>query len=99
MIYAAYAKVNPQEAYTYSSQLFDWGTGNSASNQLYFVSTQSSPTDICSAAEQTPEGLFTIQDTATELFVTVSGNGQLAATTSADVLASKFVLGFAPGKG
>lgn len=99
MIYAAYAKVNPQQAYSYSANLFDWGSGNSASNQLYFVATQSSASDICSAGAQTPEGLYTIQAADSGLYVTVAGNGALAATTNADVLASKFELGFTPGGG
>jgi len=97
VIYAAYAKVNPQEAYTYSEGLFDWGTGNSATNQLYFVSTQSSAADICSAGSQTPEGTYYIQEAGSNLFVSAGGNGELAAETVASVLATKFELRFTPG--
>lgn len=100
VIYAAYAAVNPSEAYGYSRDLFDWGSGNSASNQLYFVSTQQSTGgDICSAGLQTPEGLHNVQDVATGQFLTLSSDGHLAATTGADVLAEKFDLGFRPGGG
>jgi len=99
VIYAAYAKVNPQRAFEFSQRLFDWGTGNSASNQLYFVATQTSASDICTAGAQTPEGLYYIQDVATGKFITVGGNGNLAATTMADVLATKFQLAFTPGGG
>lgn len=97
VIYAAYAKVNPQQAYLSSETLFDWGTGNTASNQLYFVSTQTSGQDICLAGSQTPEGLFFIQDANTNQFVVVAGNGQLAANVGASVLATKFTLKFTPG--
>ncbi|CAL8124059.1 unnamed protein product [Orchesella dallaii] len=99
VIYAAYAKVNPVQAYEYSANLFDWGSGNSASNQLYFVSTQPSTVDICSAGSQTPEGLYNIQDVATGQYVTLSNDGRLTASTSADVLGEKFVLAFTPGGG
>ncbi|CAG7831711.1 unnamed protein product [Allacma fusca] len=99
VIYAAYAKVNPQRAYDYSANLFDWGTGNSASNQLYFVATQPSGADICSAASASPEGIFTIQDTASGKFVSTDANGKLSANTGADVLATKFRLEFVPGGG
>lgn len=97
MIYAAQAVVSPQDAYRTSSQLFDWGTGNSASNQLYFVATQPSATEICSAAAQTPEGLFNIQDADSGLWVSLGTNGGLVAGTSVDVLATKFNLEFTPG--
>jgi len=78
--------------------LFDWGTGNSASNQLYFVSTQPSAGDICQAGAATPEGLYTIQDVTSGKFVTLAGAGSsLAASAGADVLATKFELEFTPG--
>jgi endo-1,3(4)-beta-glucanase len=99
VIYAAHAVVNPQEAYMYSSRLIDWGSGNSASNQLYFIATQSSTTDICTVAAQTPEGVYNIQDADSGLFITEEQYGQLTATTDADVLAGKFNLGFKPGGG
>ncbi|ODM87310.1 Endo-1,3(4)-beta-glucanase 1 [Orchesella cincta] len=97
VIYAAYAKVDPVRAYEFSTQLFSWGSGNSASNQLYFVSTQQSGGDICSAANQTPEGTFTVQDAATGQFVTVAGDGHLAATTGSDAEGERFLLAFTPG--
>jgi endo-1,3(4)-beta-glucanase len=99
VIYAAHAKINPQEAAAYSSNLFDWGTGNSATNQLYFVATQQSAADICSSTTQTPKGTFTIQDVTSGRFVTVGGDGHLAASIGADVLATPFALRFTPGGG
>jgi len=99
VIFAAHAKINPQEAAQYSSNLFDWGSGNSATNQLYFVATQTSGSDICTASTQSPEGTFTIEDVATGRFVTVGGNGHLSASIGADVLATPFVLAFKPGGG
>lgn len=93
VIYASYAKVDASKAYEYSSGLFDWGSGNSASNQLYFVSTQDSVGDVCGVGAQTPDGVYNIQDVASGDFITVGVNGGLVASTSADVLAEKFQLG------
>jgi len=97
--------VDPQAAYTYSTQLTYWGTGNTASNQLYFVSTQpSSRGAICTS--RTPEGLFTIQDIQTGNYVGVRGNyfgvndgGILKAVYPSILLATKFRLDFMPGGG
>ncbi len=47
VIYAAYAVVNPQEAYTLAKRLRSYGSGNSASNTLYFIATQQSGSNIC----------------------------------------------------
>ena len=99
VIWAAYSKVNPQLAANKSANLSDWGTGNSASNQLYFLSTQNSASDICSAESQTPEGTYRIQDVSSGKYVSLANNNQLTATTTADVLGSKFQLAFIPGGG
>lgn len=79
--------------------LSDYGSGNSASNQLYFISTQTSTSDICSASLQTPQGAYYIQDVKSGLYVTVSGSGNLAASASATIIATPFTLGFMPGGG
>jgi len=93
---AAYSRVNPQVAYNYSTDYSYWGTGNSASNQLYFISTQSSATDICLPPT---EGTFYIQDVASNLYVTAAANGMLSATTSVSSLGTKFQLAIVPGGG
>ncbi|KAI9277913.1 glycosyl hydrolase family 81-domain-containing protein, partial [Umbelopsis sp. AD052] len=99
VIYAAYASVNPQQAYNYSQQLSDWGSGNSATNQLYFVATRPSSSNICNTNLQTPQGSYYIQDVASGKYVTVSGSGSLAATASASLTAAPFTLAFMPGGG
>ncbi|GAB5591706.1 hypothetical protein Unana1_06606 [Umbelopsis nana] len=99
VIYAAYSAVNPQQAFNYSQSLSDYGSGNSASNQLYFISTRSSSSDICSATLQTPQGNYYIQDVASGKYVTVSGSGALTASVSATLIATPFTLAFMPGGG
>ncbi|GAB5591707.1 hypothetical protein Unana1_06607 [Umbelopsis nana] len=99
VIYAAYSAVNPQQAFNYSQSLSDYGSGNSASNQLYFISTRSSSSDICSATLQTPQGNYYIQDTASGNYVTVSSGGTLAATASGTSQATAFTLAYMPGGG
>jgi endo-1,3(4)-beta-glucanase len=91
--------VNPQQAFNYSQQLADWGSGNSATNQLYFVSTRSSSSNICNSNLQTPQGSYYIQDVSSGKYVTVSGSGNLAATASATLIAAPFTLAFMPGGG
>lgn len=91
--------MNPQRAYAYSVELFEWGSGNSASNQLYFVATQPSFDNICNTDSQTPEGVYTIQDATTGRFLSMARNGHLVAMTSNNVLATKFILAFKPGGG
>lgn len=98
VIYAAYATVNPQQAYNYSQQLSDWGSGNSASNQLYFVATRSSSSSICSTSLQTPQGNYYIQDVASGKYVTAAG-GNLVASATATLTATPFTLAFMPGGG
>lgn len=99
VIYAAYAAVDPQQAFNYSQGLSDYGSGNSASNQLYFIATRSSSSDICSANLQTPQGIYYIQDSASGNYVAVSTSGTLAATASGTSQATAFDLAFMPGGG
>jgi len=99
VIYAAYSAVDPQKAFNYSQQLSDYGSGNSATNQLYFISTRSSASDICSASLQTPQGTYYIQDASSGKYVQASSSGALSAVATDTSDATAFDLAFMPGGG
>jgi endo-1,3(4)-beta-glucanase len=63
IIIAAYSNSNPQMAAAWSTNLTDWGTGNTYTNELFFISTRPNPSGapICSSMPQNPVGNFTIQ--------------------------------------
>ncbi|KAI8075031.1 glycoside hydrolase family 81 protein [Gongronella butleri] len=48
VIYAAYAAVDPKKAYELTKTVTDFGSGQSHTNQLYFISTQQPNLSICS---------------------------------------------------
>jgi endo-1,3(4)-beta-glucanase len=63
LITAAYSQKNPQLAAEWSSRMTDWGTGNTFTNTLHFISTRPSPSGqpICATLPQNPYGRFKIQ--------------------------------------
>ncbi|EJD49824.1 glycoside hydrolase family 81 protein [Auricularia subglabra TFB-10046 SS5] len=100
VIYLAYSNANPQDAATRSAQLMSWGSGNSASNQLYFLSTRPNPSGqaICNAAQDSPAGTFVLQDVATGRYVvsTAASPNLIASATSASA-GTPFKLAWRPG--
>lgn len=94
--------MNPQTAATLSSSLTSWGTGNTYTNQLYFLSTRpnTSGQAICSAGQSNPSGHYAIQNTATGLYVvSTAANTNLLATGTTLAGATTFNFAFAPNAG
>lgn len=102
LIYLLYSTVNPQQAAISSSSLTGWGSGNTYTNQLYFLSTRPNPTGqpICSSSNSNPSGNFVIQNTATGKFVvSTASNTNLVASATAQSGATTFNFAFSPNAG
>ncbi|KAI0044919.1 glycoside hydrolase family 81 protein [Auriscalpium vulgare] len=101
VIYLAYSNANPQDAATRSAGLTDWGTGNTYTNQVYFLSTRpNTGGTICSAAQANPLGNYTIQVASSGKYVVASAaSPNLVASATTKSAASVFNLAFAPNAG
>ncbi|KAF4960357.1 hypothetical protein FGADI_1004 [Fusarium gaditjirri] len=96
VIYAAYANAKPQEAATWSANLSDWGSGNTYTNELYFISTRPNlkGQPICGTLPTNPYGDFKIQSTSGKYIVSAANGGQLSTSGTAndsDVFSSAYV--------
>ncbi|KAG5729861.1 putative endo-1,3(4)-beta-glucanase 2 [Termitomyces sp. T112] len=99
VIYLAYSQANPVVAAQLSSSLTSWGTGNTFSNQLYFLSTRPGASNVCASAPSNPIGNFYIQSVTTNSYVSASTLPNLIASSTSQNLAAKFQLAFAPNAG
>ncbi|PVF98067.1 glycoside hydrolase family 81 protein [Serendipita vermifera] len=102
VIYLAYSQANPQVAASRSTSLTSWGTGNTFTNQVYFLSTRpnSSGGAICGSLQTNPSGNFVFRHTTSDKFVTSSGSRtELFADATAQSGATTYKLAFATGGG
>src|SRR5258708_6862228 len=102
VIALAYSNYDPQTAAKTSATLSNWGTGNTYSNQIYFLATRPNPSGgaICTADTQNPEGTFYLQWDATGNYVTSSaGRVDLHADSPSTSNAVAYQLSFAPNGG
>ncbi|KAG6853670.1 hypothetical protein C0991_002469 [Blastosporella zonata] len=99
VIYLAYSQANPAAAAQLSSSLTSWGTGNSFSNQLYFLSTRAGASNVCASAPSNPVGTFYIQSATSNAYVASSTLPDLVASTTSQSSAAKFKFTFAPNAG
>ncbi|KZT36281.1 hypothetical protein SISSUDRAFT_1034970 [Sistotremastrum suecicum HHB10207 ss-3] len=100
LIYLAYSQYSPQTANTLSASLTDWGSGNTFSNQQYFIATRPNPTPgtpICSAGAAPPLGLYYIQSASSgDYVVSTAANPNLVASATSTAGATVFNLTFVP---
>lgn len=99
VVYLAYAAVNPADAAQRSTSLTTWGSGNSYSNQLYFIATRPGASGVCNSAGGNPTGNYVLQSTTNNQFVSTVGLPNLMATGAAQSDAAVFDFGFAPNAG
>ncbi|KAI1260716.1 glycoside hydrolase family 81 protein [Xylariaceae sp. FL1019] len=100
VIIAAYSNANPQTAAAWSANISTWGSGNTYSNELFFISTRPNPsgTPICSALPSNPYGSFKIQVASSGAYVAVSSsNTNLIASTT--TTAAVFKSAYRPNAG
>jgi endo-1,3(4)-beta-glucanase len=92
VIYAAYSVANPQKAFSLASNLGEYGSGNSYSNELYFISTRTNPsgTPICSATVGSPLGTWTLQYNGKYVVSSASNVNLVASGTSG----TSYTIGF-----
>ncbi|OAQ61840.2 glycoside hydrolase family 81 protein [Pochonia chlamydosporia 170] len=102
VIIAAYANSDPQTAAAWSANLTTWGSGNTFTNELYFIGTRPNPklAPICGTLPQNPIGSFRLQDSATGRYVVASANNtNLVASDTNQESAAVFKSGYAPNSG
>ncbi|KAI0064745.1 glycoside hydrolase family 81 protein [Artomyces pyxidatus] len=101
VIYLAYANADPQSAARLSASLTGWGTGNTYTNQIYFLSTrQNSGAAICSTTQVNPLGNYTLQAAASGRYIVASAaSPNLVASGTAKASAAVFASAFAPNAG
>ncbi|EJD34613.1 hypothetical protein AURDEDRAFT_188974 [Auricularia subglabra TFB-10046 SS5] len=76
VIYQAYGNTDPRKAMELSASLSSWGSGNSYSNQLYFIATRPNPSGaaICSSTQGGPTGTWALQEVSSGKYVTSSSS-------------------------
>jgi endo-1,3(4)-beta-glucanase len=102
VIIDAYSNSNPQVAAEWSANITDWGTGQTFTNELFFIGTRPNPSGnpICGTLPQNPYGSFTIQDAASGNYVAASAaNTNLVASATAVGDAATFNSSYVPNSG
>ncbi|TFY78172.1 hypothetical protein EWM64_g5840 [Hericium alpestre] len=99
VIYCALSNTDPKRAASLSSGLTDWGTGNTFSNQLYFISTRPNAGGACSSSPANPLGNFSIQSADTGHYVMADASSNLVASSTSQSGAAQLSFGFAPNAG
>ncbi|KAI1114792.1 glycoside hydrolase family 81 protein [Nemania sp. NC0429] len=102
VIIAAYSNAHPQTAAAWSANITNWGSGNTFTNELYFISTRPNPggAPICGALPQNPYGNFKLQVATSGRFVAASSsNTNLVASAGASGDAAVFSSAYVPNAG
>ncbi|KAN0121685.1 glycoside hydrolase family 81 protein [Hyaloscypha variabilis] len=102
VIVDAYSNANPQVAALWSSNMTTWGSGQTYTNELYFIGTRENPssTGICQNLPQNPTGTFYLQDYSSGKFITASSaNTNVTATLPSVTGAAIFNGAFVPNAG
>lgn len=102
VIIAAYANSNPQVAAQWSSKLTSWGSGNTYTNELYFIGTRPNPSGqaICGKLPENPYGRFKIQVASSGKYVAASSaNSKLVASGNDAGAAAVFNSQYMPNAG
>ncbi|OAA76585.1 Glycoside hydrolase, family 81 [Akanthomyces lecanii RCEF 1005] len=102
VIIAAYANKDPQTAAEWSSKLTTWGSGNTYTNELYFIGTRpnASGRPICGALPQNPYGTFKIQSASSSKYVRASSSSPNLVASGTDAGgASTFASAYLPNAG
>ncbi|KAH8893948.1 family 81 glycoside hydrolase [Thozetella sp. PMI_491] len=88
VIIAAYSNADPQTAAAWSANITTWGSGNTYTNELFFIGTRPNAkgTPICSTLPQNPYGTFKLQVVSTGQYV-------VASSANTDLIASATAVG------
>ncbi|KAK7215835.1 hypothetical protein V2G26_003838 [Clonostachys chloroleuca] len=99
LIVAAYANAEPQIAAAWSSNITNWGSGNTFTNQLHFIGTRPNPSGqpICGNLAQNPMGNLRVRVAGTNDFVVVESDNILK--TGAEGNAAVFDSAYVPNSG
>jgi len=98
VIYCAYSQYDPKTAANLSSLLTSWGTGNTFTNQVYFISTRPNTDGTTCSSLTNPLGNFTLQVNG-KYVAASSANPNLVANLTNQSAAAVFDIAFAPNGG
>lgn len=98
VIYMAYGEVNPQMAFSRSTNITGWGGTTSQAHLLHHLSTRknSAGGNICSAGASNPTGTFTIRAPTGRFVASSAAAPQLVASAS---IGTPFKFAYMPGGG
>jgi len=101
VIYLAYSQANPSAAAQRSTSLTGWGSGNTYSNQMYFLSTRPGASNICAQATANPQGKFKLRVAETGRFVSSSSGSPdlIASSATSQADATVYAFAFTPNAG
>ncbi|KAI0434200.1 glycoside hydrolase family 81 protein [Xylaria sp. FL1042] len=102
VIIAAYSNAYPQTAANWSASITTWGSGNTYTNELFFIGTRPNPggSPICGSLPQNPYGNFKIQVASSGKYVAASSsNTNLIASASASGDGAVFNSAYVPNAG
>ncbi|GFP55649.1 hypothetical protein ACSS6W_008979 [Trichoderma asperelloides] len=102
VLIAAYSNANPQTAAAWSANLTTWGSGNTFSNELFFIGTRPNPSGqpICgSNFPQNPYGNFKIQAATSGQWVVSSTASSNLVASGSQANAGVFVSSYTPNAG
>ena len=101
VIIAAYSNYHPQDAAAASAALTSWGSGNTFTNELYFISTRNNPGGgpICSTMPANPYGNFKIQAASSGKYVTASASNTNLVASGDSGSAATFASAYLPNAG
>ncbi|KAG0651291.1 hypothetical protein D0Z07_1589 [Hyphodiscus hymeniophilus] len=102
VIIDAYSNANPQVAAEWSANITDWGTGQTFTNELFFIGTRpnTNGAPICGSLPQNPYGSFRIQLASNGNYVAASSaNTNLVASATSSSTAAVFSSAYVPNSG
>ncbi|OBT43365.1 hypothetical protein VE00_05701 [Pseudogymnoascus sp. WSF 3629] len=102
VIINAYSNAHPQVAAEWSANLTAWGSGQTFTNELYFIGTRPNPSNapICGSLPQNPYGSFQIQLDSNGNYVAASSvDTNLKASATSTSSAATFSSAYVPNSG
>lgn len=98
---AAYSNAHPQVAAEWSANITDWGTGQTYTNELYFIGTRPNPSgaSICGVLPENPYGTFQLQEVSSGNYVTASSENTNLTVSATNGTGAIFNSSFVPNAG
>lgn len=98
---AAYSNAHPQVAAEWSANITDWGTGQTYTNELYFIGIRPNPSgaSICGVLPENPYGAFQLQEASTGNYVAATSENTNLTVSAINGTGATFNSSFFPNAG